>query len=526
MTVRTRFAPSPTGYMHIGGMRTALFCWLWARHNRGQFILRIDDTDQQRNIDAALGPILDAFRWLGLDWDEGPEVGGPHAPYFQSQRRHLYDAALKQLLDSSRAYRDFESPEETQAQREAAEKEKTVYISSRASLSLSEAEVQKLLAEGKPFVVRLLVPRADKVVINDHVRGQVEWDCSLMPDPVVARSDGSPLYNFATVVDDAALDITHVIRAEEHLPNTPIQVLLHRALGNKTPEWAHIPYVASPGSKEKMSKRKISKYRTNPQFQKLFELGDQVLSRMGIDPTSDALSPVMVAYYKEMGFLPAGVLNALVRLGWSLDDQAEFFTLDEMKRKFSLERVIKSAAGLDPDKLLNFQAHWMSQLPADEKLTGCLPFLKKAGLIEDENDAATQTLVASVIELAADRIRVFGDIFQLDEFFVADEDLKIDDKNFQKRVVKPEAAVDLLRDLRTQLANAVSFDAASLHDLLQAFAAEKQVKVGDVFPALRLCVTGKAQGADLFRSLELLGRECVIRRLDRSIGLAESQRAS
>ena len=526
MTVRTRFAPSPTGYMHIGGMRTALFCWLWARHNRGQFILRIDDTDQQRNIDAALGPILDAFRWLGLDWDEGPEVGGPHAPYFQSQRRDLYDAALNKLLDSGKAYRDFEVPEDTQAQREAAEKEKRVYVSSRASLALTKDETEKLIADGKPFVVRLLVPRADKVAINDHVRGQVEWDCSLMPDPVVARSDGSPLYNFATVVDDAALEITHVIRAEEHLPNTPIQVLLHRALGNKTPEWAHIPYVASPGSKEKMSKRKIDKYRSNPQFQKMFELGDQVLSRIGIDPKSDALSPVMVAYYREVGFLPAGVLNSLVRLGWSLDDATEFFTLDDMKRKFSLERVIKSAAGLDPDKMLSFQAHWMSQLPADQKLDGCLPFLKKAGLIDDENDPTTRARVASVIELAADRLRVFGDIFQLDEFFVADADLKIDDKNFQKRVVKPETAIDLLRDLRKRLAEVVDFASAPLHDLLQGFAAEKQVKVGDVFPAVRLCVTGKAQGADLFRSLELLGQECVLRRMDRAIGLAESQRAS
>lgn len=526
MTVRTRFAPSPTGYMHIGGMRTALFCWLWARKNQGHFILRIDDTDQQRNIDAALGPILDAFRWLGLDWDEGPEVGGPHAPYFQSQRKELYDAALKQLLESGSAYRDFESPEDTQAQREAAEKEKRVYVSSRASLALSADEVAKNLADEKPFVVRLLVPRSEKLVINDHVRGTVEWDCSLLPDPVIARSDGSPLYNFATVVDDAALQITHVVRAEEHLPNTPIQVLLHRALGNKTPEWAHIPYVASPGSKEKISKRKISKYRTQPQFQKLFELGDAVLTRIGIDSKSDTLSPVMVAYYRELGFLPAGVLNALVRLGWSLDDQTEFFSLDDMKQNFSLDRVIRSPAGLDPDKLMSYQAHWMSQLSIDEKLNGCLPFLKKAGLIADENDATTRARVASVIELAADRLRIFGDIFQVDEFFVENEELKIDDKNFQKRVVKPENAIDLLRELRARLNDASDFTATPLHDLLQSFAEEKQVKIGDVFPAVRLCVTGKAQGPDLFRSLELLGRDCVLRRLDRAIGLAESMRAA
>ena len=526
MPVRTRFAPSPTGYMHIGGMRTALFAWLWARHNHGQFILRIDDTDQERNIDEALGPILEAFRWLGLDWDEGPEVGGPYGPYFQSQRRAFYDAALAKLLLSGSAYRDFESPQETQAQRESAEKEKRVYVSSRVSLELSAADSEKMAAEGKPFVVRLQIPRSDKVVINDHIRGKVEFDCSLMPDPVIARSDGSPLYNFATVVDDAAFEITHVIRAEEHLSNTPIQVLLHRALDNKTPEWAHIPYVASPGSKEKMSKRKIDKYRTNPQFQKLFELGDQVLRRIGIDPNSDALSPVMVAYYREVGFLPAGVLNALVRLGWSLDDQTEILSLADMKRTFSLERVIKSPAGLDPDKMLSFQSHWMSQLSATEKLQGCLPFLKHARLIDDENDHAIHAKVASIIELAGDRLRVFGDIFQVDEFFVADDQLKIDDKNFQKRVVKPEPTVGLLSELRHRLADVFNFTAESLHELLQSFTIEKEIKAGDIFPALRLCVTGKVQGPDLFRSLELLGRDCVLRRIDSAIGLADSMRAS
>lgn len=510
--------------MHIGGMRTALFNWLWARHNGGQFILRIDDTDQQRNMDEALGPILEAFRWLGLDWDEGPEVGGPHGPYFQSQRRPLYDAALAKLLASGKAYRDFELPAETQAQRETAEKEKQVYVSSRASLQLSEADVLKNIADGQPFVVRLRIPRADKIVINDHIRSTVEFDCSLMPDPVIARNDGSPLYNFATVVDDAEMEITHVIRAEEHLSNTPIQVLLHRALENKTPEWAHVPYVAAPGSREKMSKRKIDKYRTNPLFQKLFELGDQVLSRIGFDPRSNDLSPVMVAYYREVGFLPAGVLNALVRLGWSLDDQTEVLSLADMKRKFTLDRVIKSAAGLDADKLLSFQSHWMSELPAKEKLDGCLRILKRAKLIEDKDASETQTKVASIIELAADRLRVFGDIFQMDEFFVADEELKIDEKNFQKRVVKPEKSLLLLRQLRGRLDDVDQFTAEPLHDLVQAFATEKEVKVGDIFPALRLCVTGKAQGADLFRSMELLGQVCVVRRLDRAIALVESQR--
>lgn len=524
MTVRTRFAPSPTGYMHIGGMRTALFCWLWARRNEGQFILRIDDTDQQRNVDEALGPILEAFRWLGLDWDEGPEVGGPHGPYFQSQRRPLYDAALKKLLDTGKAYRDFEPPGVTQAERETAEKEKRVYVSSRASLTLSPQEIEQRIAAGDPFVVRLMVPRGEVVAIDDHVRGHVEWDCSLMPDPVIARTDGSPLYNFATAVDDAAFRITHVIRAEEHLPNTPIQVLLHRALGNPIPEWAHIPYVASPGSREKMSKRRISKYRSTPQFQKMFEIGDQILGRTGVDPASDALSPVMVAYYQAVGFLPASVLNALVRLGWSLDDSTEIFSLDEMKRVFSLDRVIRSPAGLDTDKLLSFQSHWMNQLSPSEKLVGVLPFLIKARLIPeaDVHDPKVIARVASIVDLAGDRLRLFGDILQFDEFFVDDTALTIDEKNFHKRVIIAPGSAERLAQIRDRLSTLTDFKAERLHDLLQLFLQEAAIKAGDLFPALRLCVTGKAQGSDLFRSLELLGQDCVVRRIDRALQIARN----
>ncbi len=524
MTVRTRFAPSPTGYMHIGGMRTALFNWLWARRNGGQFILRIDDTDQQRNMDEALGPILDAFRWLGLDWDEGPEVGGDYGPYFQSQRRDLHDAALDQLLASGAAYRDFEPADQTRVQREAAEKEKRVYLSSRVSLDLSEADVTAKLAAGEAHVVRFLIPRGRTVSVKDHVRGHVEWDCGLMVDPVIARGDGSPLYNFATVVDDGQLQITHVIRAEEHLSNTPIQVLIHEALGNDLPEFAHIPFVAAPGGKKKLSKRDIDKYRKSPAFQKLFQLGDDVLGALGIDPAEHSLSPVMVAYYREVGFLPAGVLNALARLGWSLDDETENMSLQTVLENFSLERVVKASAGLDPDKLMSYQSYWMGQLSADEKLLGCLDILVRADLIPENPDADTLALVTRVVELAADRIRVFGDILQMDEFFVSTETLKYSEKDFQKRVVKPEQAVDLLRELRQLLAATEDFTAEAMHKVVEGFVEQKEIKFGQIAPALRLAVTGKAKGADLFPTLELLGRDECLRRIDRAIGTAESMK--
>jgi glutamyl-tRNA synthetase len=487
--------------MHIGGMRTALFNWLWARHNSGSFILRIDDTDQQRNVDEALDPILDAFRWLNLDWDEGPEIGGDRGPYFQSQRRDLYDAACDRLLANGSAYIDFESPDDTRRQRETAEREKRQYVSSRSSLALSTDEVESRKAAGDACVVRFLVPRDRKVNVNDHVRGNVEWDCSLMADPVIARSDGSPLYNFATAVDDAHMHISHVIRAEEHLSNTPVQVLIHEALGNTLPEFAHIPFVAAPASKKKLSKREIGKYRQQKEFRRLFELGDQVLSRVGKDAGEDGLSPVMVAFYREVGFLPAGVLNALSRLGWSLDDETEIFSLQQVQKHFSLDRIVKGSAGLDPDKLVSYQTHWMSELGDEQRLAGCLKFLEQAGLTENNADDETRERVRRVIELAGDRIRVFGDILSLDEFFIEDDQLQFDDRNFRKRVVAPDETIDLLTKLRSELSNCESFDSSTLHDLLQAFVERMEIRFGAIAPALRLCVTGKTQGPDLFGGL-------------------------
>jgi len=517
MTVRTRFAPSPTGYMHIGGMRTALFNWLWARHNNGSFILRIDDTDQQRNMQEAIGPILDAFRWLGLDWDEGPECGGDCGPYYQSQRRKLYDAGLQQLLASGQAYRDFEPAAETQAQREAAERAQQPFVSSRASLQLSAEQIQENLDAGTPHVIRLLIPRERQLTITDHVRGEVTWDCSLMPDPVIARSDGSPLYNFATVIDDSSMQITHVIRAEEHLSNTPIQVLIHEALGQQTPEWAHIPYVAAPGSKEKISKRKIDKYRKSPQFARLFEMGDEILGQIGLDATADALSPVMVAWYEQVGFTPAGVLNGLVRTGWSLDDRTELFSLAEMIEQFSLSRVIRSPAGLDPDRMLNFQSHWISELSDDARLQGCLGFLQRGGLLQDPVPAEAQQLTARVITLAGDRLRLFGDILSFREFFVAGEDYPFDEKAFAKRVLKKAETKEHLAALQAQLADASTWQAEALSELLNTFLEQQSLRAGDVFPALRVCVTGKGQGPDLFETLELLGQERVLSRLTSSL---------
>lgn len=511
--VRTRFAPSPTGYMHIGGMRTALFNWLWARHNRGQFILRIDDTDQARNQETALGPILQAFRWLGLTWDEGPEVGGPHGPYFQSQRGDLYRAAARRLEAAGLAYRDYATQAEIQADRAQADREKRPYINVRRSLDMTDAERATCESEGRPWVLRLLVPRDQKVMLEDHIRGHVEWDAALLPDPVICRADGSPLYNFATVVDDAQMQITHVIRAEEHLPNTPIQILLHQALGQPLPEFAHVPYVAAPGSKEKLSKRKIDQYRKNPQFKKMFEKADEVFPQIGLTGSA-ALDPVMVEYYERIGYLPQGVLNALGRIGWSLDEKTEIMSLDTMIEHFTLDRVVKAPASLDPDKLYNFQGHWMKELPLEQKVAGCLPYLTAAKLVAEPVSAETRELVSRVVAALGDRLKVFSDILDTAYFFR--DEFAYDEKMFDKRVRK-EGIPAHLAAFRQRLATLEPFTVPDLEAALQAYATETGEQTGNLIHALRLSTTGQAVGPSVYDCLVILGREKSVQRIDAAL---------
>ena len=519
--VRTRFAPSPTGYMHIGGMRTALFNWLWARHNQGQFILRIDDTDQQRNVETALGPILDAFRWLGLDWDEGPDVGGPHGPYFQSQRMPLYQAACEELLASHQAYKDFDPPELIQADRSAAEQEKRQYVNIRRSLDLSASQIEQYEAEGRPYVVRFLVDRSRNVCIDDHVRGHVKWAAGLITDPVIMRSNGTPLYNFASVVDDAQMQITHVIRAEEHLSNTPVQVLLFNALGKTVPEFAHIPFVAGPDGK-KISKREkyVEKLSKHQKFRKLFQIADDLLPQIG-QGSSEKLNPVMVAYYEAVGFLPEAVLNGLSRLGWSYDDKTEQMPLAFIVDNFTLDRVVKSAAALDPDKLLAYQEYWIGQLSLAEKIERCLPYLVAAGLTPENVSGEEREFIGRVISALGERIKLFSDIIGYDEYFVDDDKLAYDQKAFQKRIAKPEQALALLRRFRDVLQEADDFTAAALESALKTWVEAEEISIGQIIHALRVAVSGKPAGPGMFDCLELLGKERCLNRIDQAIALAE-----
>jgi len=520
MTVRTRFAPSPTGYLHIGGVRTALFNWLFAKGQGGQFLLRVDDTDQQRNVEAALEPILHGFRWLGMDWDEGPEVGGPHGPYYQSQRADKYQEAVEALLAAGAAYRDYATTEEVQAEREQAQQKGEQYTYSRRWMAENDAQAAKFAAEGRQGVVRLKMPREGELVLNDLVRGEVRFEWAREQDHVVQRADGSCLYHLATVVDDHDLQITHVIRAEEHLSNTPRQLFIAKALGYQEPEFAHLPYVAEPGSKNKLSKRKLEKYLKNRDFAQLKKHGESIAARLNMEVDADVFNPVIVDFYEQIGFLPDALLNYLLLLGWSLDDQTEEFSREEMLAQFSLDRVNKAPASFDPQKLFAFQDRAMQQLPIKQKVARVLPFLQQAGVVADPPACETAPYLTKIVEAAGDRIKVAGDILDYLDFYTADDQLEYDEKAFNKRLRKPEDAKDLLVEFREKLTAVADFEASSLETTLKSFVEEKEIKIGQIIHAVRVAVTGKAVGFGLFETMAILGRERCLARIDKALAQA------
>lgn len=521
MTVRTRFAPSPTGYLHIGGVRTALFNWLIAKGQGGQFILRVDDTDQQRNVSAALEPILNGFRWLGLDWDEGPEVGGNCGPYFQSQRAEKYQAAADALLASGSAYRDFAQPEDIAAEREQAQAAGEPFTYSRAWMAEDDEAAARFMAEGRQPVVRLKMPRSGEVVINDLVRGEVRFQWAREQDHVIQRADGSCLYHLATVVDDHEMRISHVIRAEEHLSNTPRQIFMYESLGYPLPKFAHLPYVAEPGSKHKLSKRKLEKYLKHRDFAQLNQHGESIARRLGLQVEDETFNPVIVDFYRQIGYLPDALLNYLLLLGWSLDDSREEFTRAEMLEHFALDRVNKGAASFDPQKLGAFQDRAMQQLPIKTKVALVLPFLQQAGLVSKPPPCETSPYLTQIIAAAGDRLKVAGDILDYDDFFVSDQQLAFDERSVDKRLRKPAGAAELLEEFRQRLADATAFEAEALEELLKSYVAAKEIKIGQIVHALRVAVTGKPVGFGIFETLAILGQERCLARIDRALGLAK-----
>jgi glutamyl-tRNA synthetase len=520
-TVRTRFAPSPTGYLHIGGVRTALFNWLFARNRGGQFILRIDDTDQQRNVKEALQPILDGFRWLGLDWDEGAEVGGPHGPYYQSQKLERYQEAVRQLLGKGLAYWDYSKEEERAAEKAALPKEKQgEWVYSRRWMAETDADRERFAADGRVGVVRLKMPREGVCEFSDHIRGTVRVPWVTEADHVIQRADGTVLYNLANVVDDFDMKISHVIRAEEHLSNTPRQVFMLEGLGYPRPEYAHVPFVAEPGSKNKLSKRKIAQYFKNADFKKVYDHAKGIADRIGMATTPESFNPVLVEFYERVGYLPAAVLNYLVLLGWSLNDTREDFTLPQMVEAFSLERVNKSPASLDVKKLFAFQERYMQALPVAEKVDRVSPFLERAGLTADRQ------YVTRIVEAAGPRLAVAGDILEYDYLFLPDDAIAFNPaaaekaaKDAYKKAERVPPLAEVLPKLREVVAAAEPFDSATLKQRTEAFAEATGGKAGPLSQVLRVATTGKDVGFSAYDTLAILGRERCLSRIDRALKL-------
>jgi glutamyl-tRNA synthetase len=486
--VRVRFAPSPTGYLHIGGARTALFNYLYARRHRGTFVLRIEDTDRERSTPEAIRAILDGLRYLGLEWDEGPEKGGAHGPYFQSERLPSYTRYADRLLAEGKAYRCFCPKERLEGlrERQRAAKERIQY--DRACLALDPAEAGRRAAAGEPSVVRFKVPEG-VTVIDDLVRGDVAIDHREIEDLIIRRADGTCVYNFAVVGDDHEMAITHVIRGEDHLSNTPKQILLFRALGFDVPRYAHIPLILGPGG-GKLSKRH---------------------------------GAVSVTEYEEKGYLPEAMINFLARMGWSYDDKQEIFTLDELIEKFTLEGVSKSGAVYDLKKLDHLGAHYIRKRPLEDIVRLAVPHLVRAGLVREAELEKERPRIASMVELEKERIEHLSQIADKVRYYF--EEPRELDEGALKVLRKKKDALPIIERYAQDLAAAVPADAwrpgdhRALEDHARRFIEKEGVSLGDLAQPVRALLTGRSATPGLFEVMSVLGREACLRRLARAADL-------
>lgn len=470
-TIRVRFAPSPTGYLHVGGLRTALYNYLFARKQGGTFVLRIEDTDQTRYVPGAIEKLIESLKWAGLEYDEGPEREGPHAPYRQSERLALYQKASEQLLASGSAYRCFCTPERLKAMREG--KTETKYDGTCRRLSKEDSGSR--LASGAPFTVRLAVPENETVVVEDLIRGRVEFTTEQIDDQVLVKSDGFPTYHLANVVDDHEMAISHVIRGEEWLTSTPKHLLLYKALGYDLPQFAHLPLLLN-ADRSKLSKRQ----------------GD-----------------VAVEDYQEQGFFPEALVNFVAFLGWNPGHDREVFTLAELVDEFSLDRVNKAGAIFNVEKLRWFNSEHLRRRPVGEILDELRPLLADRGW-----DERGDGYLSRVIELMRDRLTFVHEFPSLAEWFFIDPSV-YDEAAARKRWTP--ASAELLREILPRIGAADPFDPSTLEGIVKSFAEAKGVATGDLIHPLRLAVSGVGRGPGLFEMLAVLERETVLRRVARAI---------
>ena len=480
--IRVRFAPSPTGYLHIGGARTALFNWLYARHYKGAFVLRIEDTDQARSTEEAVNVILEGMKWLGLDWDEGPEKGGEYGPYYQMQRLHFYQEYTEKLLKDKKAYRCYCSREELAESREKSSKDGENPNYDRHCLNLSEEERKKYEAEGRKPVIRLKIP-AKKIVFDDLLRGEVTFDGELIGDFVIMKSDGIPTYNYAVVIDDAMMDITHIMRGDDHISNTPKQILIYEALGLTIPEFSHIPMI------------------------------------MGQDHTrlSKRHGATSVMEYEKMGYIAEAVVNYIAHLGWSSGDEREIFTKEELIKEFSLDKISKHAAVFSMEKLNWVNSEYLKNMPIDSITKMLLPFLKDANYIGEEESLSPEKneYIKEVVKLLQGRFRNFIQFIEYADYFFTDK-IDIEPQSFQN-VLNKQDVPDILQALQEQLSSLEYWNEENIENTVREVASSLQIKGGQIIHPTRVALSGKKVGPGLFEMMVVLGKEKTVKRLKEAV---------
>ena len=500
--VRVRFAPSPTGPLHMGGVRTALFNYLFAKKHGGDFILRIEDTDQNRYVPGAEEYIIESLTWCGLNPVEGPGIGGNFGPYRQSERKEIYKKYADQLVESGWAYYAFDTPEEIETLRKEAEANKETFsygIGTREqlnnSLKLSTKEVEDKIAGGEAYVIRFKMPEDTDVTEEDLIRGSVTFNTTKsLDDKVLFKSDGMPTYHLANVVDDHLMEITHVIRGEEWLPSMPLHVLLYKAFGweDTRPRFAHLPLILKPVGKGKLSKRDGDK------------MGFPVFPLLWTDPETGDVS----RGYREDGYFPEAFINLLALLGWSPGNDQEFFSMEELSGLFSLDRVVKSGSRFDPEKAKWFNKHYFQQKAAEELAQLFKPVLEKKGVV------ASDEKILAVVSEVKERCEFVTDIWEQSSYFFLAPD-SYDEKTISKRW--KEDTPEKLLAIADVFASVSEWKADAIKEAFSAFMNEKEWGFGVVMNPLRLCLVGGNMGPDLFVICELLGQEESIERIKTAI---------
>ncbi|HEV57921.1 MAG TPA: glutamate--tRNA ligase [Phycisphaerales bacterium] len=531
--VVTRFAPSPTGYLHVGGARTALFNWLYARRTGGRFILRVEDTDQKRNTPTATQQVLRDLRWLGIDWDEGPDVGGPHKPYHQSQRGEIYARYVKQLLEQGKAYYCFDTPEELEALRAKAG---PGFAYARPEQFPTDEDAARARAEGRPVAVRFAVPQDREFIVDDVIRGQVRFRPGEVGDFVIQKSDGFPTYHFAVVVDDELMGVTHVIRGQEHLMNTPAHLALQEALGFRTPVYAHMSVTVSPDG-GKLSKRERPKVlrqaiqamgdvdvealaqaaSLSAEDVESFLAGKSVPDMPAIDAMAAALGvslpEINVVDFFRSGYLPETMVNFLALLGWNPGDEREVMDVQELIAAFELERLTKSNSLFDRKKLMSFNTEHIKRLPADRLLRHYRAFLQETANPATQADDAT---LMRILELCRGA-RTLAEIEQKCRFLFVEDDQVVYEDKAVRNVLHKHDGLGVLAEIEKNLKDWTAVTAEAVENLLRRLAEQRGVGLGKIAQPLRVALCGNTISPPIGDTVGLLGLDRTRRRIRRAL---------